>query len=151
MNIDEIRRQNLRNLIGNTGGPGELSKAAGINLSFLVQMTGPNPSRAVTEKTARKCETAMNLPEGTLDVENGVTEIPRPPTRRARTSAYGAGMDIDQIMSLIRLLGEISANENVTLFAPKFVDILALALVDTASHKNNPRPEYIERLVRLAK
>lgn len=93
----------------------------------------------------------MNLPEGTLDVANGVTEIPRPPTRRTRASAHRNSMDIDQIMSLIRLLGEISANENVTLFAPKFVDILELALVETASHTNKPQPEYIGRLVRLAK
>jgi hypothetical protein len=62
------RRSNLRRL-ANTYGWTELAKRLGYRQpSFLVQMAGPNPTREVTEKSARRFEIDLGLPEGSLDV-----------------------------------------------------------------------------------
>jgi len=41
--------------------------------------------------------------------------------------------------------------EGVTLSLEKGADVIALALAESASHNNTPRPDYIKTLVRLAK
>ena len=62
------RRSNLRRLAA-TYGWTELAKRLGYRQpSFLVQMAGPNPTREVTEKSARRFEKELELPEGSLDV-----------------------------------------------------------------------------------
>jgi hypothetical protein len=67
-NVYDIRRDNLKALIREYGGPLPLSIKIGYtNASFLVQMAGPNPIRDVTEKTARKIEDKLGLPAGWLD------------------------------------------------------------------------------------
>ena len=48
------RRENLRRLIGQWGGPTSLSKKLGhANGSFIAQIAGPNPRREISERTAR--------------------------------------------------------------------------------------------------
>lgn len=47
-------RENLRALVEQWGGPLPIARKLGYsNASFVVQMCGPNPTREVTEKTAR--------------------------------------------------------------------------------------------------
>lgn len=59
----DYRRENLRKLIEQWGGPLPLSKKLGYaNASFLVQMAGPHPTREVSEKTARTIEMKLELP-----------------------------------------------------------------------------------------
>lgn len=54
------------------GGPSSLAKKLGhANGSYLAQLAGPNPSREISEKTAREMESALGLPVGWLDVEHG--------------------------------------------------------------------------------
>lgn len=64
--MDRLRK--LQTLIDKFGGPSALAKRLKHkNASFLVQMAGPNPTRPITEKTARKIEFALDLPIGWLD------------------------------------------------------------------------------------
>lgn len=159
--IADIRRQNLRNLIDNHGGPSAVAKLADINLSFLVQMTGPTPIRPVSEKTARKCELAMGLPAGVMDTPHGVAADPSRarvtaprPSARVAYSARDNESDAPsaaQAMQVLRMLIEQGAAEGVTISLEKGADIIALALADSANHDNAPRPEYVKSLVRLAK
>lgn len=74
------RRENIRALIDQRGGQTRLSKAMGWkNSSFLAQMAGPNPTREVTEKTARKIEEVMRLEPSALDrPPGGVSPAPAP-------------------------------------------------------------------------
>jgi len=66
--IYELRRQNLRALIGQWGGPTSLSKKLGhANGSYIAQLAGPRPSREVSEKLAREIEVKLGLPAAWMD------------------------------------------------------------------------------------
>lgn len=66
--VYEIRRENLRVLMSQWGGPTSLSKKLGhANGSYLAQLAGPNPSRDMSERTARTIEQTLKLPLGWLD------------------------------------------------------------------------------------
>lgn len=74
--IFEIRRENLRRKIREAGGPGSLTLQLNLsNPSYLSHLAGPTPSRVITEKTARKVESLLGLPQGWLDVEEKVHKI----------------------------------------------------------------------------
>lgn len=65
MDVFKQRRENLRKLVKEWSGPNNLAAKLGYtNASYLVQMVGPNPIREVSEKTARKIETALGLSAG---------------------------------------------------------------------------------------
>lgn len=69
--IYDTRRDNLRSLIGQWGGPTSLSKKLGhANGSYLAQLAGPRPSRDVSEKVAREIEAKLKLPLGWLDQDH---------------------------------------------------------------------------------
>lgn len=65
-----VRLANLRRLVEMTeGGAAELARVMGhANRSFISQLSGVNPTRKITEKTARNVETAMGLPAGWMDI-----------------------------------------------------------------------------------
>ena len=68
MSVYETRRQNMRALIGQWGGPTSLSKKLGhSNGSYIAQLAGPRPSREVSEKVAREIEAKLGLPAAWLD------------------------------------------------------------------------------------
>jgi hypothetical protein len=70
-NVYDIRRDNLRTLQKEWGGPTSLAKKLEhSNGSYLAQLVGPNPSREVSEKVARDIETRLSLPVGWLDQEH---------------------------------------------------------------------------------
>ena len=66
-----LRRENLRALMREWGGPTSLAKKLGhANGSYLAQLIGPHPSREVSEKVAREIEGKLALPLGWLDGEH---------------------------------------------------------------------------------
>ena len=70
MDVYNTRRDNLRRLCGEWGGPTSLAKKLGhSNGSYLAQLIGPNPSRMISEKVAREIEGKLTLPVGWLDQE----------------------------------------------------------------------------------
>lgn len=70
--IYELRRDNLRALASQWGGPTSLSRKLNhSNGSYLAQLIGPNPSRQISEKVAREVEAKLGLPTGWMDQENG--------------------------------------------------------------------------------
>lgn len=69
--VYDTRRDNLRNLITQWGGPTSMAKKLGhSNGSYIAQLAGPNPSREVSEKVARDVEHKLGLPIGWLDQEH---------------------------------------------------------------------------------
>lgn len=116
-------------------GVNELARQLGYaNASFLSQMAGPNPIRAVTEKTARRFETRLGLPAGSLD---------RP--------VSGATTSVGLTAEVIRLVGRLFEEEGVDVSGMRFADVCALALLDAAEHDEQPRPDHVRALVRLVK
>jgi hypothetical protein len=75
--IYALRRENLRTLARQWGGPTSLARKLGhANGSYLAQLIGPRPSREVSEKTAREIEQRLGLPVGWMDQDNPVTAQP---------------------------------------------------------------------------
>lgn len=142
MKLTEIRRENMRALIDKHGA-GKLAKKLGYKQpSFLSQMCGPNPTREITEKSARNYEEALKLPEGYLDVLHG-PEVEQQPAKPAA--------DPNMVAEVIRLVGSICANEAVNLPPVKFADVVALAYLDAVEHDQKPREDHIKQVVRLLK
>lgn len=66
--VYDTRRDNLRKLIREWHGPTSLAKKLGHSSgSYLAQLAGPNPSRDISERTAREIEQCLDLPPGWLD------------------------------------------------------------------------------------
>ena len=73
LSVYQIRRENLRGLAKQWGGPTSLARKLGhTNGSYLAQLIGPNPSREISEKVAREIEARLKLPVGWMDTEHGV-------------------------------------------------------------------------------
>jgi hypothetical protein len=141
------RRENLRRLIKEYDGPKELAEKLGYaNASFLVQMTGPNPTREVTEKTARKFEAKLGIEEGSLDWPANQRPVLKPVPGKAP-----AAQDTSLAVDIVRLVGQVCEEQGVTLPAVKFADVVALALADAAETGRQPTAEHLRRLVALLK
>lgn len=69
--VRELRRENLRKLIGENGGVLALGLKLGYaDGSFLSQVAGPNPRREVSEGIARSIEGKLDMPVGWLDTQH---------------------------------------------------------------------------------
>lgn len=139
--VTDTRRQNLRQLIDQSGGVSKLAKRMGYaNPSFLSQMAGPNPSREITEKSARKLEKHLGLPAGALDTP---LQQPAPPTLANDTAAM--------VAAVIRMVGTACEAEQVSLGTAKFADVVALVYQEAADRGAQPQEDRVRQLARLLK
>lgn len=138
-NAYDNRRANLRQLVEQWGGPKPLSVKLGYsNASFVVQMAGPNPTREVTEKTARKIEQTLGLPPGWLDSPPGAN--------------HGlASVDMSLIASVIRVVAQTAEDEGVHLSPIKLGDLVAVIYADAETHGNTIRPSFVQQVLKLIK
>lgn len=145
MTVTETRRNNLRALIEKHGGVAKLSRKMGYaNASFLSQMAGPNPSRDITEKTARKLEQTMGIPKGTLDLDAQTVVTAPTPTRNSDEITT-------LVASVIHMVGSACEAENVTPSPSKFADVVTLVLLDTADKGTAPQEDRVRQIARLLK
>ena len=115
--IDEVRRENLRVLFAKYEGASALSRKLGYATpSFMVQIAGPNPTRVLTSKNARKYETALGLPHGWMDQ-------PHPGELDNAPPGAPAGVDTAVIADVIRLVGRVLQEEQVGLSPDRFADV----------------------------
>ena len=138
--VAEFRRDNIRRLIEQRGGQARLTKAMNwSNASFLSQMTGPNPTREVSERTARKIEEVMGLEPGVLDrAPAGATPIAQP-------TAVPAPL----IAEVIEMVGRAYEAEGVPLAPAKFSDLVAPTLADSMARGSSPSEDHVRAVVRL--
>ena len=142
MDISEIRRQNLRVLMKRDGA-GKLSEQLGYRQSsFLSQMAGPNPTRDITEKTARAYEKQLGLSPGDLDKPMVGVEVQ--PTGSAEDM-------IALVLKATRTVGTVCEAEGVTLPTHKFASLLVLVLKDAADHGGTVDEDRVKDMVELAK
>jgi hypothetical protein len=145
--VSDIRRANIRQLIAERGGLTSLSNSMGYkNPSFLSQMTGPRPSREITEKTARRIEEKLSLAPGTLDRQKSAY-APIQATPAASPEHEAA---VAMVADVIRFVGKVCADEGLNLGPAKFAEIVAIAFGD-AAERGEPRREHVTQLVRLLK
>ncbi len=150
MDILEIRRAFLRKLMRDHGGA-KLAELLGYRQSsFLSQMAGPNPTRDITEKTARAYEKQLGLEPGSFDKplppEDSTSQAPTPPAAPDLASEDLIAL----VLNATRKLGAICEAENVNLPPSKFANVLALVLRDTVDH-GSLRESRIKEVVELLK
>lgn len=112
--IYDIRRDNLRLLMRQWGGPTSLARKLGhSNGSYLAQLAGPKPTREVSEKVAWEFEEKLGLPRGWMDEPHAdtprVDEAALAETVRAAASALrdaGLRPDPDRYATLVSLAFE---------------------------------------------
>lgn len=156
MEILEIRRQNLRKLMRDMGANNLAVKLGYRQSSFLSQMAGPNPTRDITEKTARAYEKSLELPSGALDapqepgpgLQSG--KIPLPGAEAAPALVSTADM-ITIVLQATRSLGRVAEAQEVSLPPNKFGNVLAMIIKDASEHGGQVRHEYIAEVVELLK
>ena len=137
MSTIDTRRENLRSLIKQWGGPSALaSKMGHVNPSFLVQMAGPNPTRNVSERTARAVETALDLGPGWLDQSHSAT-VPQQ-------------VDGASISGAIQRVQQAADETSVKLNTAKFGDVVAM-VYETATNGHTIDDQLLRKIVCLAK
>ena len=162
-NLSEIRRANIRALVQERGGLSKLSRLLGYkNPSFLSQMlSADNPTREVTEKTARSIEEAMGLPAGHLDQSSDVAAAPPravqvevkhapeslAPERPAAAVTVAAGDPTQRMIEAVRLVGAVTKEAGVTIEPDRFAELVALVYADGAERA--VRPEIVKMMVKL--
>ena len=136
----ETRRDNLRALATSLGGPSALATRLGYaNASFLVQMIGPNPTRRVSERTARSIETALGLAPFSLDQANA------PRTPNGSLPALHADILAKTMDDVAAACRELS----MTLPTAKFADVVAFVYREAAERGRPPDNEFIKRIIQL--
>lgn len=142
MEIADIRRQNLRDMMKREGAATLAERLGYRQSSFLSQMAGPNPTREVTEKTVRAYEKQLGMAPGTLDKPLDEGAEVKPPSTEDM---------IALVLNATRTVGRICETESVNLQTHKFADIVALAIVDTLEHGGKLREDRIKQVVCLLK
>jgi len=118
-----------------------LSKKLGYsNASFIVQMTGPNPTREVTEKTARKIEQTLDLPIGWLDHQNN-----------GHNGDTLSTVDVSLVSKVTRVVAQHAEDERIRMTPEKLGNMVALVYSDAQSHGNNIRQEFVKFVIQLVK
>lgn len=141
--LTDRRRETLKAIVEKRGGVSKVAKQLGYsNPSFMSQMIGPNPTREITEKSARKFEDKLGLPPGTLDGE---------PPAQAEPTRAPATETASLVASVIRMVGRTLQDEGVAAGPDKFADVVALAYLDSVDHGGEPRETHVRQLARLLK
>lgn len=148
LSIFDIRRDNLRRIFKERGGSSEVAKLLGYTSgSFMAQLAGPNPTRKLTDKNARRFEEMLGLPQGWMDTtESGQRAGMQSPLAEAPNREMAAA-----ITEVIRLVGSVAQEEAVDMPPARFADVAAIAVQDALEHGGVARESHIRSVVRLLK
>ena len=119
------------------------------NASYVVQMIGPNPTRPVTERTARKVESVFGLPVLSLDrpVEVEPTPTAAPALSRGKPTS---GMSASEFVEVINVVVRICEEERASFSNRKFADIVSLVAMDADRRGGGADETMVRTLVHLA-
>lgn len=142
LGVGDFRKINLRNLIAQWGGPTALAKKLGYGgPSYLTQMVSARPNRPLTEKTARKIERQLKLPEGSMDQD---------PSGSSPEPAAPVSLDTELLSKVVTAIGTAATKLGVRLAPEKFADVVTLMYED-AVEKHHIDEQKIKRILGLAK
>lgn len=133
LSVYHTRRENLRALMREWGGPTSLAKKLGhANGSYLAQLIGPNPSRDISEKVAREIESKLGLPSNWLDQEHSGA---RP-------------VDNDLLCDCVRAVSAAAGDRRLS---PDTMAELVGMVYEQSKLTGRLDEHYIHRLLRVAK
>jgi hypothetical protein len=158
MNLSETRIANARRAFAQAGGVGKVAKKLGYaNASFLVQIFGPNPTRAPSEKTMRKIEAALVLPMGSLDWP--AASLAAPPAMSwspepgislpAGPAPVRAHINVDQLSRAIQFVKRLETEEQVQLNTERTATLIAMVYEDATEHGGQMRDDKWRPVVQL--
>jgi len=134
--VFDLRRDNLRKLMRQWGGPTSLATKLGhSNGSYMAQLAGPHPTRDVSEKVAREIERKLHLADGWMD--------------HSHKSPPGEP-DTDTLIEVVALVHDVLDAEGVKAQKPKVAELTAL-VYERAMEGGPIDSAYLRRLVRLLK
>ena len=134
---NEVRRQNLRRLVNEHEGMTHLAKRLGLGRgAYISQLLTTPPVRKISEKTARKWERMLRLPEGWLDSHTAEGVV-------APLNAQLLAAVISEVHQALRVA-------KVTLPDPQVADLIVLQYKD-ALPVGRIDPERIRGIVALLK
>lgn len=134
--VYDTRRENLRGLMHQWGGPTSLAKKlAHANGSYVAQLAGPNPSREVSEKVARDMEAKLGLPIGWLDQEH---------------AGNGRQLDDETLAACVRAVAAEIRDANLKPDPDAYANLVGLAYEHTKL-VGRVDETFIQRIVRLIK
>lgn len=131
MDINTIRRDNLRRLADKSRNHAAFAKKLGISRSYLGQIIGANPRKGIGNKKARAIETLLELARGWLDTQHDF-----------------AGLDPDMFITAVELAEDIMRSEKIDLEPRKRARIYLL--VYSSYQSANVDPRNIRDLILLA-
>lgn len=145
--ISSVRRDNLRRFLQKNGGPTEAASRLGhANGSYLSQLTGPNPSREISEKVARKIESKLGLVAGYLDQKN--QNVDSCPSDEGRKCVSGLTIALSTLVEVLdEVLRKQGRTENIS--SDKFGHLCAF-LYEQNSKGNPISGTLIRSLVNIA-
>jgi hypothetical protein len=119
--VQEVRRTNLRHLVTEHEGMGKLAKKLGLAKgAYISQLLTEPPVRTISEKSVRKWEKILSLPEGWMDGE----------PRRYGGQATGATINTALLTQVISAVTEALKAAKVDLPTAKVSDLVALSYSD---------------------
>lgn len=138
--IKETRRQQLRRLVNEHEGMNNLARKLGLAKgAYISQLLTNPPVRDISEKTARKWEKQLRLPEGWLD-----RTAPGAPANGAATfNAQLLGEVITEVHEALRLA-------KITLSSAQIADLVTMQYTDAAA-AGRLDPERIRVVIGLLK
>ena len=137
--IQEIRRQHLRTLVSEHEGMNSLARRLGLTKgAYISQLLTTPPVRVISEKTARKWEKQLRLPEGWLDGAAGA-----PPLGGGALNSELLAQVLGGVMAALKVAKvSLTPSQLSDLVAMQYADALTAGRIDTAR---------IQRLVSLLK
>lgn len=134
--VFDIRRDNLRKLMDQWGGPTSLALKLGhSNGSYMAQLAGPHPTRDVSEKTARDVERKLGLSSGWMD--------------KPHKGAPGQP-DTNALIEVMALVQDVLEAEGMRVPKAKLAELVAL-VYERQQETNANENAYARRLVQLLK
>lgn len=143
MDLKTQRIANGRLAIERAGGVGKVAEKMGYsNPSFLVQVFGPNPTRAPSEKTMRRMETALGLTALSLDLAETAAALP---------PAADTKINAAQLSQIIQLVNKIADEEKLTLSTDRFSRLVAFAYEEDAEQNGVLRENKLRQVMQMLK
>ena len=134
--VYDTRRENLRKMMQEWGGPTTLAKKLGhSNGSYLAQLAGPHPSREISEKVAREIESKLSLPASWLDSDHDGN--PRQ-------------LDDETLGACVRAVAAAARDAKVTPSPDAYADLVALVYEHTKL-RGQVEESFVNKLMRLIK
>lgn len=142
--VKEVRRANLRRLVLEHEGMNTLARKLGMNKgAYISQLLSDPPIRPITEKTARKWEKALSLPEFWFDAKNQIAPAAAPQqVVVAATNGKLLNEVVTQVLTELKVRSELTPAEVADLIEMVYQDSVPAGRVDA---------EKLKKLVALIK